>query len=130
MCTGECCTAASVEAPVNLDTAIIEVCEILEGNVADVDVVVGTLLALVDNDSLGGLAVVVNGDMLAADGIVVGIAASLELIKGQSDNTVRNGIGDATSTKARSVVSHVAMVGSDEANKGGDDNSSEGLHCE
>jgi hypothetical protein len=113
-----------VELPLDRGAADIEGSKLVEDGGRDVDGVLSTAHALVDNGGSGGLAV--ESD---ADGLATGVGAVVLEVR-QSDNSVRLAVGTAARTEAGSVVGHVARAGNSEADgRGhGEGNGGEGNH--
>lgn len=118
-----CLTRHLSVGPSDLDASRREGSERLEDGGRDIDAVAAAARALVHDGGAGGLAVVVNVDLLAAVAV---------LVRGHGDDGVGVAVGTAAGAKTGVVVGHVAGEGKGRSDKGADsdDHLGDGVHFE
>lgn len=97
------------ERPVNLDASLGLVSKLIEGGRRKIKITILASGALVSHLDLDFLAVVLNLDLLSA--VLVTVGGRSELVDVQGNNLVRLGVGPATGSHTRSVVSSISREG-------------------
>jgi len=95
------------------------VCKLAESRRGEVEVSEGATRAAISDRDSDGFALVVSGDLLVADGVVIGVCTIVagedikEKVRNGSD-VVGSSVGDAASAETRGVVCALASLSANE----------------